>query len=473
MKKFAYSLILALAAFALVAGSGREDDLKRIAEHVSKKDYKPWTWVFYGDSITHGARHTYGWRSFQEIFHERIRGEYLLKDDLVINSGSSGYTTFELLRDWYYQRMVGNFKPQVVLLLIGCNDIVHPNCNGPDGFRSRLDTLVARLKGDGAIVVLQTYNTIEEIVTPTASHHHGYIKRFKEFPAFNQVIRDVAEKYDTILIDHEAHWKENASDKETLMFWLGESIHPGARGHLEMAKLILKGTGLYDYRSSALSVEAGGKGPALKSASPIAKDTVIMNQNFDKDIPAGQVPKTGNFNGGIWGVVGDKGSFTVLSGEGFDGSNCLKVLRDGKAGLMLLRSDKQFSSSQNYEFEWKLKLKPGCGVAITFLGNESKMVGGSLFWADKPTKAYNAKAAWELCGITENFPANEWITCRAEFDQAAKGYRISFTTPDGRTLGGSRVHPLLSENVANEIRFLNVLPQQCYSLIDDVSFRAK
>jgi hypothetical protein len=47
---------------------------------------KPVKWLFYGDSITHGAAHTRGWRDYTEIFSERIRTELQRAEDVVIKT---------------------------------------------------------------------------------------------------------------------------------------------------------------------------------------------------------------------------------------------------------------------------------------------------------------------------------------------------------------------------------------------------
>src|SRR5262245_38050003 len=44
---------------------------------------EPVTWVFTGDSITHGALHTRGWRSYPEHFAERVRWELKRMRDIV------------------------------------------------------------------------------------------------------------------------------------------------------------------------------------------------------------------------------------------------------------------------------------------------------------------------------------------------------------------------------------------------------
>ena len=73
---------------------GAENDLAWIVRHLAGPDAAdPWCWLFYGDSITHGAAHTHGWRSFPEIFAERVRWEIHHMHDVVINTGISGNTS--------------------------------------------------------------------------------------------------------------------------------------------------------------------------------------------------------------------------------------------------------------------------------------------------------------------------------------------------------------------------------------------
>ena len=254
MKQLKFLPLLLSLVLPLCGNDKISMDLVKIADHAAKKTKDPWTWVFYGDSITHGASHTWGWRSFPEIFHERVRWEYHLSNDAVINSGRSGNTTFDLLNEAQYQRRVRRYTPQVVFVLIGCNDIVHGKCGGAEGFRSRLENLVQRIQKDGAIVVLQTYNTINAKLW--WGKKNPYVQRLLAFPEFNQVIRDTAVKYNTILVDHEKYWKKHASSPAILQEWLGEYIHPGAKGHLEMAKLILKTLNLYDENSRCCHVNA-------------------------------------------------------------------------------------------------------------------------------------------------------------------------------------------------------------------------
>lgn len=457
MKNILLLLFLGVAAI-MVAGEKRDEALRQISEHVKSRGKTPWTWVFYGDSITHGARHTYGWRSFQEIFHERIRGEYLIKNDVVINSGSSGYTTRELLQLDYYNRMVKRYQPQVVFLLIGMNDAANTAPNGVNEFASRLEELVKRLESENAIVVLQTYNTIEY-----KPQQPDYLARYNNLPAYNQVIRDTAKKYDLILVDHDAYWRANASDPDVLHFWLGETIHPGARGHLEMAKLILQELKIYDPNSSSSRVEAGGK-------MPIKSNGVVIKTNFD-DFEVKEAPAHKKVEGGLWTYIGSPKSFTIVDG-GVNNSPCLKVLRDGLPGQGILRSEQEIPENRDYKISFKVKVDTNNGVGVLF-ANKNTIVGGALFISGTPVRGYDAKGVWQPSGIAENFPANDWVNCEINFNGVEKNYSITITSADGKQLLGSVKHPLMKDLQVREVRFTNIMPQKNFSLIDDFEVSVK
>lgn len=445
-------------ATVVTAGEKRDEALKQIAEHVKSRGKTPWTWVFYGDSITHGARHTYGWRSFQEIFHERIRGEYLIKNDVVINSGSSGYTTRELLQVDYYNRMVKRYQPQVVFLLIGMNDAANTNPNGVNEFSSRLEQLIQRLEGEKAIVVLQTYNTIEY-----KPQQKDYLARYNNLPAYNQVIRDMAEKYDLILVDHDAYWREYAADPAVLHFWLGETIHPGARGHLEMAKLILQELKLFDPNSFCVTVAAGGE-------MPIKADGVILKSNFD-NFNIGEAPANKKLTGGSWSHISAPKSFSMVN-EGVNNSPCLKVLRDGLPGQGIFRLEQTIADNRDYKVSFKVKVEPSNGVGVLF-AHKNTIIGGALFISGTPVRGYDAKGIWQPSGIAETFPAGDWVNCEINFNGAEKNYSITITSADGKQLIGEVKHPLMKDLQVNEIRFTNIMPQKNFSLIDDFEVLVK
>ena len=218
-------------------------DFEKISEHFKSGDKQPWIWLFFGDSITHGAAHTHGFRSFPEIFAERIRWELKLRKDLIINSGISGRTCVELLND-DYEHLVRRHQPQVVFVLIGTNDIAR--YNDSELFRQYLTELVDRLRAEGSIPVMQTCTPVLKV-----EDNESYIERYNKLPLYNSVIREIAEQKSIILVDHAAHWQKIAPDENSLKRLLGEAIHPGGAGHLEMAKEIFRTLGIYDADSNS------------------------------------------------------------------------------------------------------------------------------------------------------------------------------------------------------------------------------
>ena len=134
-----------------------EIDFEKISGYLARSS-EPRTWLFYGDSITHGAAHTHGFRAFPEIFAERIRWELRRLYDVVINTAISGQTTVQLLDEKRYDWRVRRFQPDAVFILIGMNDIV--KLKDVNKFRANLVELLRRVRNDGAIPILQNYGSI-------------------------------------------------------------------------------------------------------------------------------------------------------------------------------------------------------------------------------------------------------------------------------------------------------------------------
>lgn len=214
-----------------------EQDLKAIQDHLQVVDKRPWTWVFYGDSIPHGALHTYGWRSFPEIFAERVRWELRLTYDRVVNTAISGETTAKLIDPEGYEWRIRSLKPDCVLIMVGVNDIT--KLPTAEDFHTNLIKLVRMLREDKAIPVLQTYAPL----LPDDSSVQQ--KRVEHFAEYMEIIRAVAAAEDVLLIDHTKNWAAIAADPKLHASYLGDGVlHPGAKGHLELAKGIFRAFGI-------------------------------------------------------------------------------------------------------------------------------------------------------------------------------------------------------------------------------------
>jgi len=141
----------------------------------------PVTWVFTGDSITHGALHTNGWRSYVEHFAERVRFELKRSRDIVINTGISGHRMTNLVPDAEWR--VHRFQPQVVSLMMGMNDCV-AGPSGRETYRTELSKFFSMLTERKSLLLLHTPNPIV-IIDPAKELR-------KDLPAYVDILRKFA-----------------------------------------------------------------------------------------------------------------------------------------------------------------------------------------------------------------------------------------------------------------------------------------
>jgi len=196
------------------------------------KSERPIKWIFTGDSITHGALHTFGWRDYVELFAERVRFELGRVMDLILNSAISGHTTRELLSgfDW----RIGQFRPDAVLIMIGMNDCSESRGISCGEFSANLGQLVGKIRDLGAIPVLQTTCPILPGQAPDRTPH---------FPAYMEAIRQVAAAHKLPLIDHEQFWRNRAGSH---FYWMSDGFHPNECGHRAFAFCLYQALGIFD-----------------------------------------------------------------------------------------------------------------------------------------------------------------------------------------------------------------------------------
>lgn len=199
---------------------------------------EPVTWVFTGDSITHGAAHTFGWRSYSEHFAERLRWEMRRVRDFVINTGISGDRLHRMNAD--IERRVLRFKPDVVSAMFGMNDCL-AGADGHSVFRSALAELKSRTDSIGAALVLHTPNFI---------HYPADIPR-KDLVSYAVIVREFAAEHKVLLVDHYAYWEKTRQKPYSLLVLLADAaIHPNQYGHILLAHETFRTLGMFDSNSA-------------------------------------------------------------------------------------------------------------------------------------------------------------------------------------------------------------------------------
>ncbi|HWS50449.1 MAG TPA: SGNH/GDSL hydrolase family protein [Microbacterium sp.] len=214
------------------AASSAAADLRRISATLAGTDAL--TWVLTGDSITHGVVHTQGERTYAEHLHELIRGELGRSRDIIINSAISGNRLSDILDDW--ERRVSSWRPDLVTLMIGTNDVSTTGDRpivSPAQFAASLREFVARVRGLGAIPVLQTPPSIDVAHAPERAR----------IPEFVEAVREVARTEDAILVDQHARFSELGGGGVP---WglMGDPFHPNAAGHASLALEIATAFGI-------------------------------------------------------------------------------------------------------------------------------------------------------------------------------------------------------------------------------------
>lgn len=194
------------------------------------KDNSHLIWIFTGDSITHGALHTLGYRDYTELVEERIRWELGRVQDLFINSGISGDTTRGLLEG--FDHRIARFSPDIVSIMIGMNDCSSGGVISPEEFRENLTQLVHRVRSEThASVILNTQNGADLLNAPERS----------AFPDYMEVVRDAGMSENVPVCDHLKQWEQvHGETPHRYFMMLSDPIHPNQYGHRFLANTFLQ-----------------------------------------------------------------------------------------------------------------------------------------------------------------------------------------------------------------------------------------
>ncbi|EGT3615420.1 hypothetical protein FHH43_04110 [Clostridium perfringens] len=187
-------------------------------------------WVFLGDDDTTGKGDTFGYKNYVEYIEERVRwelngGSMTKREKFMINSGVENADSEYLMNS--FDTLVSKYNPKATFIMVGGNEKITP-----EEFKENLTTIINKTREIGSIPVLQTP-----------------IKNEKNIENYIKVIRDIAKEEKVLLIDHYEYWEKLSENQQ----WLEESWlldgNPNHRGHLEIAKKILKDLRIYNYNS--------------------------------------------------------------------------------------------------------------------------------------------------------------------------------------------------------------------------------
>lgn len=188
------------------------------------------TWLFMGDSITHGALWTFGYKDYVELISQYVRETFNRKSDDFINTAVSGATIPSTLNR--IEQRLEPYNPDIISVKLGANDLVSYT---PAEYKENLETLLKHLYKKDALIILST---------PTPSNRGEMEnKRLIEYIA---VLEEIVEKHPKLLFvnhysDLQNFLNENPEGWEKeYTFYTDEVLHLGANGQLFMFHNFIK-----------------------------------------------------------------------------------------------------------------------------------------------------------------------------------------------------------------------------------------
>ncbi|AKK10313.1 GDSL-type esterase/lipase family protein [Corynebacterium uterequi] len=225
---------------------------------------EPLTWLFTGDSITHGVVHTNGLKRFTEYFEDYLHTDPLAgadrRHDVVLNTGVSSANTADQANPPGLRKYAGPWvadrKADVVFITFGMND-GRESAVAVDKYRANLQATIDEVRASGAIPVLMTQNFTTDPVKNKRLIE--YVKTGRELAAENKVM----------IVDFAGWWEEQSDGALVMPAMMNDQLHPNQQGHLDWAQLILYQLGLLNdgsrlaQRETASAPSYGGARLAL------------------------------------------------------------------------------------------------------------------------------------------------------------------------------------------------------------------
>ncbi len=195
--------------------------------------------LFIGDSITHGALHTYGYASVPQLF-EKALTEIGMGDSIILNSAVSsanaGTSSDGTLSDDYKPYRMDRYldgdglAADIVIIMLGTNDCVVSGMTEA-AYKANLETIIDEVRAVNATPVLRTPNPVNDSLGSRAAN----------LPLYVEQIRQVAEEMGVLLVDHYAEWSELMEGDMPYLIngtsnkvWLNDGLHPNPNGQLNM-----------------------------------------------------------------------------------------------------------------------------------------------------------------------------------------------------------------------------------------------
>lgn len=334
-------------------------DLQKQIRAIAENE-EPATWLFVGDSITHGALHTKGYDSIHQTFEKYLKEELGRKDDVVINTAVSGATTAE--QEANSNERLGKYNADVVIVMLGTNDASNETVP-TDRYKANLESIVDKIHAKGAVAVLRTPNPLRSEAG----------NRAVNLPKYAEVIRTVAAEKNAVLDDHFAEWNKELETRAYLWqntYWNNDSIHPNPNGQLNMAQSLIRACGLFNETSTIcnLSYEL----PHTDEQSDKAIGAAASGDKIAVDLEALEESYGSSFGSAKIQAVCDGKTYTASAKKG-EQYGTLRNLPVNKTYQVTVKAD-LLETSKSVTFQTEtVELKEGEAIIRYLIIDETNM----------------------------------------------------------------------------------------------------
>lgn len=277
-----------------------------IADLIESKGSDSLTWLFMGDSITHGAAHTYGYDSVSQTF-DKYLDLIGRPQDVVVNTAVSSATTKSTLEAIQYR--LNQYQPDVVSIMLGTNDSVSGQSISVDTYKTNLESIISSIKEKNA-------NAVIILRSPTGNKVSG-----RPVSGYCEKMKEIAVEKNLIYIDQYTEM-QNAFDTYT---WASstdsvlasrDKLHPGAITQLAMAKQFIKAAGLWNEDNYIANLEYAVTSTANSDTVPEVTCTVnngSASLTLNPMSGYGETTLSATSNGQTWSVTSTAGSAAKLT----------------------------------------------------------------------------------------------------------------------------------------------------------------
>lgn len=197
----------------------------------------PLTWLFMGDSITHGAQHTKGYDGIAQLFEKYLKEDLGRVDDVVVNTAVSGATAEPSAGRGtltHIEQRMKKYKPDIVSVMLGTNDSID------DAYEANLKSIVDEIRAvnKDAVIIFRSPTPAGRTWAGKLPGENGSVARMKK----------VADANGVLFIDQYTDWNKELDAYPYLFnsaYYFGDGyLHPGGAGHARMTAQFIRECGL-------------------------------------------------------------------------------------------------------------------------------------------------------------------------------------------------------------------------------------